>query len=361
MNKKATIENVVRQAYESGVFNGAWLYAEDGRIVSKGALGYRDPSNQLPLKEDSIFEMASVTKQFTAAAIMLLAREGALNLDDPYAEFFPEFPYKDVTIRHLLNHTSGMPDSFSIEAWTAEVLKKENRIPPCSEALGFILKSKEPLKQAPGETFRYTDVGYCLAANVIEKVSGASFEEYLKKNIFEPASMKDSGIFHIRRDGRPSDRFACNMVYENGAFVPSDRSKQYRDYVVGSNGMNGCDYLYTTIFDMLAWDKALREERVLTKKEQEIMYTPTMLSNGTKACFDEKEGAGYGLGWGVRNHPKLGLVVSHAGNMPGVRTWFERFIDANRVLVIMNCKEGKNPAEYYDFLSKTRVIVQNEE
>ena len=104
------IEKLAREAYEKGSFNGTWLYAENGSIVSKCALGRREAENKLPMQEDTIFEMASITKMFTATAVMLLVREGKLGLDDEYVKCFPEYSYKCVTIRHLLTHTSGMPD-----------------------------------------------------------------------------------------------------------------------------------------------------------------------------------------------------------------------------------------------------------
>ena len=142
MDKKTIIENLARAAYERGSFNGAWLYAENGEIVSKGALGFRDAEDKLPMTEDSIFEMASVSKMFTATAVMLLVRDGKLSLDEEYAALFPEYPYKGVTIRHLLTHTSGMPD-FDVEDLVGPVLENEKRIPPCSEILRFIRDSGE--------------------------------------------------------------------------------------------------------------------------------------------------------------------------------------------------------------------------
>ena len=280
MDKHTIMDNLARQAYEKGAFNGVWLYAENGEVVSKGAFGFRDAENKLPVKEDTIFEMASITKMFTGTAVMLLRREGRLDLDDEYRKYFPDYPYPGVTVRHLLTHTSGMPDDFSIETWVCPVWENEKRIPACGEVLRFIRESGEEPSHAPGDTFSYTDVGYCLLADLVEKVSGVTFEDFIKKYILEPAGMKDSGIYHTRRDGRPSDRIARNMVLEDDVYVPSDVSEDSASYVVGSDGMNGCDYLYTTISDMLAWDRALREEKVLTLEEQKIMYTPVKLNSG---------------------------------------------------------------------------------
>ena len=360
MDKKTAMENLARKAHEKGVFNGTWLYAENGQIISKGAFGFRDAEDKLPMQEDSIFEMASITKQFTAAAVMLLVRAGKLRLDDEYTKFFPEYPYQGVTIRHLLTHTSGMPDDFETADWVAPILEKENRIPACSEILRFICESGEEAACAPGEKFEYTDVGYCLIANVVEKVSGIGFEDFLKKNLFEPAGMKDTAILHTRRDGRPSDRFTRNMVLENGRYVPSDISEENRGFVVGFDGLNGCDYAYTTILDMLAWDRALREERILTIEEQRLMYAPMLLNNGEIAGADDEDD-GYGFGWSIKEEPGLGLIVRHSGGMPGLRTWFERFVDAGKVLVILNCREFMDARAYRGFQEGMEAIVRGKE
>ena len=359
MDKKTMMEKLARDAYEKGSFNGTWLYAENGRIVSKGAFGFRDADSRLPVEEDTVFEMASVTKMFTATAVMLLVREGKLGLDDAYTEYFPDYPYPGVTVRHLLTHTSGMPDDFETWTWVCPAWKNEKRIPPCSEILRFIRESGEEASHAPGETFRYTDIGYCLLANLVERLSGVRFEDFLRKNVFEPAGMKDSGIFHTRRDGRPSDRFARNMVWEEDGWVPSDVSEDTAPYVVGSDGLNGCDYLYTTAFDMLAWDRALREEKVLTLEEQRIMYTPVKLLSG-EAYVDE-DGGGYGFGWGIANNEKHGLIVGHSGGMPGLETYFEHFVDEDRTLVILNCRDYADARAFVRFWEGLRAIAADEE
>ena len=111
------MENLARAMQEKDGFNGTWLYAEKGEIVSKGALGFRDPEDTLPITEDTVFQLASVSKTFTAAAVMLLARQGLLSPEDEITKFFPEIPYPGVTVRHLLTHTSGVPDYFDDADW----------------------------------------------------------------------------------------------------------------------------------------------------------------------------------------------------------------------------------------------------
>ena len=360
MDKEIMMDKLAREAHERGSFNGTWLYAEKGKIVSKGAYGFRDAKNTLPMQEDTIFEMASVTKMFTATAVMLLVREGKLKLDDEYAKYFPEFPYAGVTIRHLLTHTSGMPEKFDTEDWVAPVWEEDHRIPPCSEIIDFISDSDEELDCAPGDRFEYSDIHYCLLANLVEKLSGETFEDYLKKNVLEPAGMKDSAILHTRRDGRPSDRIARNMVLEgDGTYVPSDLSKETAPYVIGSDGLNGCDYLYTTIFDMLAWDRALREETVLTREEQKEMFTPVKLNSGEEYADEDDEG--YGFGWSIVNDEDHGLIVSHSGGMPGLETWFEHFVDEDRTLVILNCRDYSDIRAFVAFWDGLRAIAHDEE
>ena len=203
MDKKLLMESLARASYEKGGFNGAWLYAENGEIVSKGVMGFRDPESTLPIEEDTIFQLASVTKQFTAAAVMLTVREGKLGLDDEIIKFFPELEkYKGVTVRQLLSHTSGIPDYFDDMDWFIDLWKKENRVPSGAEIPRFLLETEAEPYGAPGETFQYSNTGYNLLAEIVEKVSGTPFEEFLKKNVFEPAGMENTRCCHIRRDDR---------------------------------------------------------------------------------------------------------------------------------------------------------------
>ena len=339
MDKHTMIQNLARELNEKDGFNGAWLYAEKGEIVSKGVLGFRDPENTLPITEDTIFQLASVSKTFTSAAVMLLVREGTLHLEDEIVKFFPEIPYPGVTIRHLLTHTSGIPDYFDDADWFIKIWKEEKRVPGNDEILRFLRETKAKPYFAPGEGLHYSNTGYNLLALLVERLSGVPYEEFLQKNIFEPAGMSSTRCCHIRRDGVPFENYAQATVYDDGKCVADIDSAEEGD-VVAFDGLNGDDYVYTDIFDMLRWDRALREGKVLTAEEQRLMYTPGRLNNGEDAVYDEGDGLGYGFGWAVGRDEELGLVVSHSGGMPGVATWFERFIDADRVLVILANREG---------------------
>lgn len=360
MDKKTTIENLARESYEKGGFNGAWLYAEKGEIVSKGALGFRDPEDTLPITEDTIFQLASVTKQFTAAAVMLARREGLLELNDEITKYFPEIPYPDVTIRHLLTHTSGIPDYFDDADWFIKIWKEEKRVPGNDEILRFLCETEAKPYFAPGEGMHYSNTGYNLLALLVERLSGVPYEDFLQKNIFEPAGMGSTRCCHIRRDGIPFENFARATVFEDGKYVADVDSAEYGD-VVAFDGLNGDDYVYTNIFDMLRWDRALREGKVLTLEEQKLMYTPGKLINGEDAVYDEDEGLGYGFGWFVGRDEKLGLIVSHSGGMPGVATWLERFIDEDRMLVILTCRDFADVRAYLSFENGLKSIARGKE
>ena len=360
MDKHAMMEKLFREAHEKDLFTGTWLFAEKGEIVSKGAMGWSDPDDTVPVREDMIFDLASVSKNFTATAIMLLRREGLLSLDDEITKFFPEIPYKGVTIRNLLNHTGGLPDYME---WIAETATKENTIPDNSVIVRFLCEcGKDPLF-APGEKWEYSNTGYCLLAQIVTEVSGVKFEEFLKKNILEPAGMTSSGIIHRRMNKGTVDNLAYGMVLdlETEEYVLPDVSKD-QNIVVPLDGMVGDGLIHSNIFDLLKWDRALREELVLTREEQQMMYTPGLLNSGEKAVAGvETDAPYYGFGWEIGEYPELGLIVCHSGSWPGYGLWFERFMDADKVLIILRCRDMKDGWAFRNFFEGIRSIAKGEE
>ena len=360
MDKKTAMENLARALQEKDAFNGAWLYAEKGEIVSKGALGFRDPEDTLPITEDTIFQLASVSKTFTAAAVMLLVRQDLLRPEDEITKFFPEIPYPGVTVRHLLNHTSGIPDYFDDADWFIKIWKEEKRVPGTEEILRFLRETEAKPYFAPGEGLHYSNTGFNLLALLVERLSGVPYEEFLQKNIFEPAGMTSTRCCHIRRDGIPFENHARATVFEDGRWVADTDSEEDGD-VVAFDGLNGDDYVFTNIFDMLRWDRALREGKILTAEEQELMYTPGKLNNGEDAVYDEEDGLGYGFGWGIGHDETFGLVVSHSGGMPGVATWFERFIDADRTLVILSNRDYRDVRAYLGYWNGMEAVTRDKE
>ena len=361
MDKHTMMVKLAHDMNEKDGFNGAWLYAEKGEIISKGALGFGNPENTLPITEDTIFQLASVSKTFTAAAVMLMVREGKLGLEDKITMYFPELTaYEGVTVRHLLNHTSGIPDYFDDGDWFVKIWKEEKRVPGNDEILRFLCETEAKPYFAPGEGLHYSNTGFNLLALLVERLSGIPYEEFLQKNIFEPAGMTSTRCCHIRRDGVTFENYARATVFDDDKCVADIDSDEVGE-VVAFDGLNGDDYVYTNIFDMLRWDRALRGGKVLTPEEQKLMYTPGKLNNGEDAVYDEDDGLGYGFGWAVGHDEERGLVVSHSGGMPGVATWFERFIDADRVLVILSCRDYRDVRVYLSYWKGMEAIARDRE
>ncbi len=172
--------------------NGNILVAENGKSIYKKSFGFADFENKIPNSETSRFNIASVSKTFTAVSILQLKEKGKVDIDKPVKKYLPEFPYDDITIRHLLSHTSGLPDYYFYDK-TYE--KEPLRIYTNKDILDDLNKFKFPLSFKPGEKWDYANINYCLLAEVVEKVSGQNFQDYLQKNIFSKAKMLDTYLF----------------------------------------------------------------------------------------------------------------------------------------------------------------------
>lgn len=359
MDKKKLMEELIRKANSMGLFTGSWLFAENGEIVAKGAVGWSDTEDRKLMREDMVVDLASVSKNFTATAVMLLRRRGLLDLDDEITRFFPEIPYKGVTVRNLLNHTGGLPDYME---WVAMTALKEDTIPDNDVIVRFLCECGKDAEFAPGEKWEYSNTGYCLLAQIVEEVSGEKFEDFMQKNIFDPAGMASTKIIHRRRDNVAPDNLAYGMVLDLAAekYELPDISPD-NDFVVPLDGMSGDGMVHSNIFDLLRWDRVLRSGTLLTKEEQEIMYTPGKLKSGEAAVTGiESDTPYYGFGWRVGTVPGLGLIVSHSGSWPGYGTWFERFIDADRTLIMLRCRDPKDARAYRSFLEGMGSIAKGE-
>lgn len=351
MDKKTAMEKYIREAHEKGVFTGTWLFAENGEAVSKGAIGYFDAANSRPMREDAMFDIGSVSKQFTAAAILLLRREGRLSLDDEIVKFFPSIPYKGVTVRHLLTHTGGLPDNF---AFVRELAKKEGCIPDNGAVLRFFEEGGKAPRFKPGEAWEYCNSGYALLALLTEKLSGISFADFLKKNVFKPAGMTSTGLCHRIKDRLNIENLTVGLTYEGGKWIPAEEST-WKDLVVSLDGMEGAGFVKSNIFDLYAWDRALRYEKILTKEEQELMYTPAKLTNG------EIGGGGYGLGLGIFDQECVGHFVWHDGEWPGYMSWFGHFLDTDRFIAVLCSRTGFDARAMGTFFNSMLMIALGHE
>ena len=201
MAKRAAMaDKAFTDLYHDGILNGVVLYAEEGQVVLKKAFGWRNlVKKQDSLLVDDQFQLASVSKMFTAEAIMLLYSQGKLDYDDPLTRYIPEFPYPGITIRHLLNHRSGLSryETLADEHWPDRGVPIGNE-----DVIKLYVEHKPNPYNQPNVTFHYTNVNYALLASVVERVTGQRFEDFMREEIFEPLGMTHSYIFSMRNTGR---------------------------------------------------------------------------------------------------------------------------------------------------------------
>ena len=161
-------------------FHGSVLVAQGGKVIFKQHYGYANFKEKTKINDNSVFQLASVSKQFTAAAVLILKDRGQLDLDDKVTAFYPEFPYTEVTVRHLLNHTSGLPKYF----WLAEHKWDKEYAPSNTEMMDLLTKEKLNPFFRPGANFDYSNTGYFVLSAIVEKVSGQSFADFMDREIF---------------------------------------------------------------------------------------------------------------------------------------------------------------------------------
>ena len=259
---------------------------------------------------------------------------------------------------HLLTHTGGLPD---YEDWITKTARAEGTIPGNEIMIRFLTESGEKAEFSPGEKWEYSNTGYSVLAQIVQTVSGVPFEDFLEQNIFIPAGMTATKVFHRRKEQLEIPNLALSMVWEGGRYRPPDDSVT-KCRVVPLDGVNGDGLVHSNIFDLFRWDRVLREGTVITREEQAEMYTPTRLPNGESALDNDQLGpAQYGYGWDIIDDPEHGLIVFHSGYMPEYETWFERFIDEDRVIIKCSCRDQLDARANNPLVPGLHVIASDKE
>ena len=335
------IDKMMQYASGNGYFNGAIAVAEKGKLIYSKAFGFADMETGQKNNLNTLFNLCSITKQFTAMGIMMLKEEGRLAYDDLLEKYFPELPYQGITLRHLLNHTSGLPDYLLalLQTWT------ESRTPGNEDAVKILSEYKLPAKFNPGEKFEYCNTGYMLLAGVIEKVSGKKYEEFLQELIFAKLKMNRTTIYLKGITQSDPPNFAKPYAYdaEQNKFVVTSAYKPYQKQVNTLDGNYGDGGIYSTINDMLLWDTELKNISLVTKETLQEAFTSGKDNQGKYT--------GYGFGWFVATDPVQGKLVQHTGGWPGYRQAFIRYLDKDRTLLVLrNTEIG---------FSSIQIAVQN--
>jgi CubicO group peptidase (beta-lactamase class C family) len=286
------------------------------------------------LNDSSIFELASLSKQFTAMGIMILKERKLLNYDDNIKKFFPDLPYNNITIRNLLTHTSGLP------GYEEQFAKKwdPKKIAFNKDVIQMLQQEKDTLFFEPGTNWKYSNTGYVLLASIIEKVSGKSYNEFMAENIFQPLSMTHTFIYNTRRSARKiPDNYALGFQFPDSLkryMLPDSLPKT--KYVYFLDGIVGDGCVNSTIIDLLKWDRALYTTKLVSKPTLDEMLSPLVQTS-------RRDSTGF-YGFGVNVQPKTpkGKVISHTGGWPGYSTFLERRVDIDETIIVLSNNETMN-------------------
>lgn len=304
-------------------FSGVILIAENGKPIYHKAFGYREFADQIPLQTTDIFELASVSKQFTAMIIMMLKEKGKLNYDDSVSKYL-DIPYKGITIRNLLTHTSGLPDYQDImdKYWDKSKVAGN---PDCIE---YLNKYAPPKHFEPGEKYEYSNTGYMLLASIAEKANGKDFIELCRKWIFRKLKMKSTDIRTLE-EKKATKNFAIGYIYveEKSKYIRAD-SFPSSNYTIWLGNRKGPGRISSTAADLLKWNKALYTNKLVKQTTLQEAFTPMKLNDGSFS--------NYGFGWVLRTDPKFGKIVWHNGDNPGYKTQIIRYIDKKKTMIILN-------------------------
>jgi CubicO group peptidase (beta-lactamase class C family) len=307
--------DALMQAYDGQGPGASVLVVRDGEAIVRRSYGLADLEAGTPIAPDTNFRLASISKQFNSAAILLLAQDGKLSIDDPVRRWLPTLPPEDdaITIRHLLTHTSGLIDYEDLmdPADTAQI-----------HDIGVLqLLAKEPKHYfAPGTGYRYSNSGYALLSLIVERASGERYADFLRKRIFEPLGMRNTVAYENGISTVAHRAFGYTEEY--GRWTRTDQSTT--SAVLGDGG------IYSSIDDLQRWDAALYDERLLPRAIWQQAFTPA-----TKTDDPDVE---YGFGWRI-----TGEILWHSGETVGFRNVIVRYPQRHLTVVVLTNRNEPEP------------------
>jgi D-alanyl-D-alanine carboxypeptidase len=288
-----------------------YAVVRDGKIVRQGATGFASLELKAPARAETVYEIGSITKQFTATLIMMLVEQGKLALADPISRYVDDTPdtWKDISLRHLLTHTSGIKGYTEVMPFVA--LARNDYTP--DQIINSVRKL--PLNFQPGEKWEYCNTGYYLLGMVIEKVTGKSYWEVLDERILKPLGMSST------RNSNPRDLIpnrARGYMWVKDKWLNVDPITPSAGFAAGS--------IVSTVGDMAKWDAALYTEKLLKKSSLQQMWTETKLNDGKPVQ--------YGFGWGV-DKANGHRVIGHGGGTAAFSTYIARYVDDKLTVIVL--------------------------
>jgi len=308
------MEAFVQAHLATGNFMGAVLVARGDEVLFQGGYGKADLELDVPNTPESVFRIGSLTKQFTAAAILQLQDQGRLNVNDTVDRYLPDFPHgSEITVHQLLNHSSGIPDSLA--SYGAEWRQAHTPDEMIGQAAG------QPLEFTPGGQYKYCNICYVMLGCIVEKVSGQSYAEYMAEHIFQPAGMTATGI----------DEAGPVVPHRAAGYTWDGQTYRNAEFVDMSN-VGGAGILNSTVGDMYKWDRALYTDAVLSAAAREAYFAPSVsMGEGTSSAY----------GWRIMDTPEHTLAV-HGGEVNGFVTFVIR--DPATQLYVIVLSNVENPA-----------------
>ncbi|MBA6154416.1 serine hydrolase domain-containing protein [Gelidibacter maritimus] len=327
----AQINKYLDQYHDENQFDGIALMAYKDSIIYKKTYGYANNALKMPFNLTTKFQIASLSKQFTAFGILILEQENKLKTEDYVYQHLPNFPFKAIKIKHLMNHTSGLPN-FVGAMWKDLDTTKVNGN---KEMLLMLESKKYPLQWHPGSKWEYSDIGYCTLASVIEKVSGKNFKAFMNESIFKPAGMTNTSA-ELSTDYRSinDQELAMGYIYDS---IHDTKTIAYaapeNSFIYWLGGFYGDGSVVSTVEDLLKWDQALSQGDIIHPESLKKAMTPTKLNNGEIA---DAWGTSYGLGWFLYNSENFGNVQSHSGGHPGYSSRMTRCPDVDLTIILLS-------------------------
>ncbi len=322
------IDSMMQDVATNHNFNGVMLIAENGKPIYKKAFGYFRKDTLKPFDTTQVMQLASVSKPFTAMAVLLLIEKGQLQFDDEIAKWFPKIKHKGITIRHLLQHTSGLPDYINDNYLFIKFAKNKGRgiVWTNNDLIRVLETQKIHLRFKTGKRFSYSNTGYALLASIVEKVSKKSFPKFMKENIFLPL-----GMVHT-------------FVYQPSMTDIENIREDYREGIMGAKG------IYSTVEDMLKFDQALYSKKLLKTSTLDSAFVQGMTSENEK--FD------YGFGWRLRSSIVGDRIVYHRGLWEDANPMFIRFVECNRTIISLHHPTN---SDHWNFIESIQQILNESE
>lgn len=322
------LDQLFSELQARGSFNGNVIVARKGKILYQKSFGFADYATQRMLNDSSVFELASVGKQFTAMGILLLAEAGKLQYTDQVITYLSDFPYENITIHQLLTHTSGLPDYvYHASHWAAD------QIATNADVRAFLRDSLPVPPFVPGEDFAYSNTNYVLLAEIIREVSGQSFGDFLQEQIFTPLGLRHTRTYRRWAEEESLANYAVPHVsYTNEndvrVYVDPVETHLYPLLVAGS-GIEGDGNIVSTTGDLVRWYEAVRTNQLVSAETMQRALSPTRLNDGTYSEY------GYGMYIG-----KKGKKCWHWGSWPGVQSSYTFFPETGTVAIYLKNVES---------------------